>query len=508
MTLETGHYTDGAFVKDAALGTYDFTTQLFTYADGVSTPQVTVTVVGQQMTINIDQLDTAVNMFYEVGLTAGHTYTNNAGVTYAPVTGDATDPNEGSSTGELKSEQSNAAVRFGGSGTASDDIQSYSLVINKTDGDGQSVAGATYQLEDSTGTVLRTDLVTDSAGQLRIGNLSAGTYMLVETAAPSGYQIDTTKHVFTVSAAQATANVVTGSVVDQRIAKTTLTVNKVWADVPAGVQTPSIEVTLQRNGQAYQTLQLTSASGYTGTFSDLDVTDVDGNAYTYTVTETAMAGYISSQTTNDETVTLTNTYQTGKLTVVKTDSSGANRLAGAVFAVKNAAGTLVTQLTTDATGQVHLTGLAQGTYTVSEIQAPDGYLINTQAQVIVLNEQSAYQGQLIFADEAEPSEPSGPSEPALPGHTDKDTDLDQIGTTKPETAKLAEQSNLVVMTQPTKSLGRLTQLVATSKPVAKATNRKAVQQLPQTSEQSMNWLMILGWFLLGLTVVIRQRRFN
>ena len=294
MTLETGHYTDGAFVKDAALGTYDFATQQFTYADGVSTPQVSVTVVGQQMTINIDQLDTAVNIFYEVGLIAGHTYTNNAGVTYAPVTGDATDPNEGSSTGEPKSEQSNAAVRFGGSGTASDDIQSYSLVITKTDGDGQSVAGATYQLEDSTGTVLRTDLVTDSAGQLRIGNLSAGTYILVETAAPSGYQIDMGKHVFTVSAAQATANVVTGRVVDQRIAKTTLTVNKVWADVPAGVQTPTVEVTLQRNGQAYQTLQLTSANGYTGTFSDLDVTDVNGNTYTYTVTETSIRTCLES----------------------------------------------------------------------------------------------------------------------------------------------------------------------------------------------------------------------
>ncbi len=96
----------------------------------------------------------------------------------------------------------------------------------------------------------------------------------------------------------------------------------------------------------------------------------------------------------------------------------------------------------------------------------------------------------------------------LPGHTDKETNLNQIVTTKIEAAKLAKQSNLVAMTQLTKTLGRPTQLVATSKSVAKATNRKSAQQLPQTSEQSMDWLMILGWLLLGLTVVIRQRRFN
>ena len=42
---------------------------------------------------------------------------------------------------------------------------------------------------------------------------------------------------------------------------------------------------------------------------------------------------------------------------------------------------------------------------LAKFQAPDGYLINTQAQVLVLNEQSAYQGQLVFADEVEPREP-------------------------------------------------------------------------------------------------------
>ncbi|MCF7522641.1 hypothetical protein L3X07_03245 [Levilactobacillus brevis] len=40
------------------------------------------------MTITIDHLETAVNLFYEVGLTAGHTYANNASVTYTtPGTG-------------------------------------------------------------------------------------------------------------------------------------------------------------------------------------------------------------------------------------------------------------------------------------------------------------------------------------------------------------------------------------------------------------------------------------
>ncbi|WP_097558517.1 SpaA isopeptide-forming pilin-related protein, partial [Levilactobacillus brevis] len=310
MTLETGYYTDGAFVKDVALGTYDFATQQFTYAEGVSDPQVTVKVEGQQMTITIDHLETAVNLFYEVGLTAGHTYANNASVTYTtPGTGSADpDPGDGSSTDEPKTEQSNTAMKFGGSGTASDEVKSYSLLVTKTDDAGQPVAGATYQLETGGGVILRTDLVTDESGQLRIGNLSAGSYVLVETKAPNGYQLDSTRHEFDVSSA--TTNIVTDSVVDHRISQTALTVNKVWAGVPTGVQTPSVEVTLQRNGQDYRTLQLTAANGYTGTFDQLDVTDVNGQPYTYTVVETALAGYTSSQTTSGQTVTITNTYQT------------------------------------------------------------------------------------------------------------------------------------------------------------------------------------------------------
>lgn len=516
MTLETGYYTDGAFVKDAALGTYDFATQQFTYAEGVSDPQVTVKVEGQQMTITIDHLETAVNLFYEVGLTAGHTYANNASVTYTtPGTGSADpDPGDGSSTDEPKTEQSNTAVKFGGSGTASDEVKSYSLLVTKTDDAGQPVAGATYQLETGGGVILRTDLVTDESGQLRIGNLSAGSYVLVETKAPNGYQLDSTRHEFDVSSA--TTNIVTDSVVDHRISQTALTVNKVWAGVPTGVQTPSVEVTLQRNGQDYRTLQLTAANGYTGTFDQLDVTDVNGQPYTYTVVETALAGYTSSQTTSGQTVTITNTYQTGQLTVVKTDASGKNYLAGAVFTIENATGEIVAKLTTDATGRAQLTGLAQGTYKVTEVQAPVGYLINPQAQTVTLDATTHYQGQIVFADENEPSEPSEPSEPNEPSEPSEPNEPSEPSDSKVKVPTPAVPTQADKVNDLT---GGATVEIGNGQPTAAQTGKSAVElnkhanstgakstQLPQTSEQPANWPAILGWLILGLTVVVYRRR--
>ncbi|RRK10157.1 Cna B-type domain-containing protein [Lactiplantibacillus garii] len=414
ITLETGSYINGAFSKAATLGTYAFETNKFTYADGVVSPVVQVTVKGNQLSVNLDHVTTAINMFYSVSLEKGHLYTNNADVTYTPTSG--TNPDDGSgnpgsgsgSTGGTdpvvpENQQSNNSSGFGIKGTYDD--QPYNLLIIKTDDTDQPVSGATYELLDENGTVLRFGLMTDEDGRIYAENLSAGTYLLRETSAPTGYQLDSLTHEILVSAGRATSSLITYHVTDMKIAKTAVKVVKVWRNVPNSETTPNVRVTLLRDGQTYQTMTLTSVNGYTGTFSDLDTTDVNGTAYVYTVQETAISGYVSHQTTSNETVTLTNTYQTGTLTIVKNDASTQQALAGATFTVKDVNGNVVRTLVTDQNGRGTATGLAQGNYTVQETAAPAGYLLDTTVQQVSLNTGNNYHAMLTFADVPQPVVP-------------------------------------------------------------------------------------------------------
>lgn len=51
-------------------------------------------------------------------------------------------------------------------------------------------------------------------------------------------------------------------------------------------------------------------------------------------------------------------------------------LAGAVFEVRDSAGTLVETITTDDTGMAESKELALGTYSVKEVAAPDGFVLD------------------------------------------------------------------------------------------------------------------------------------
>ena len=66
------------------------------------------------------------------------------------------------------------------------------------------IAGATFELLDSTGKVIQSGLVTDSTGKLAIDDLPVGDYSLVETAAAPGYELDATPLNFTISLNQTT----------------------------------------------------------------------------------------------------------------------------------------------------------------------------------------------------------------------------------------------------------------------------------------------------------------
>nr|WP_234288469.1 SpaA isopeptide-forming pilin-related protein [Listeria ivanovii]QPL19456.1 LPXTG cell wall anchor domain-containing protein [Listeria ivanovii]UCK61589.1 LPXTG cell wall anchor domain-containing protein [Listeria ivanovii]UCK61710.1 LPXTG cell wall anchor domain-containing protein [Listeria ivanovii] len=74
-----------------------------------------------------------------------------------------------------------------------------SVSLTKTDSATAAVlAGAEFELQDSTGKTLQTGLTTNEQGILTVTDLELGDYQLVETKAPAGYELDSTPVVFTI----------------------------------------------------------------------------------------------------------------------------------------------------------------------------------------------------------------------------------------------------------------------------------------------------------------------
>ena len=94
---------------------------------------------------------------------------------------------------------------------------------------------------------------------------------------------------------------------------------KVWAGDTEDFRPDHVTVELLANGTKAEALTLTAENDWAGTFEGLPKTDASGKSIAYTVRELDVAGYASKITgTAAEGYTITNTAQTGTLTVVKT----------------------------------------------------------------------------------------------------------------------------------------------------------------------------------------------
>ncbi|VDG21170.1 cell surface protein [Lactobacillus brevis] [Lactiplantibacillus mudanjiangensis] len=375
LWVESGTYVNGGITN---------TTRLTAGVD------YTLTATGNELKITFtNPITTAINIEYSVALEDNHVYTNNATMAYKPADGEK-DPG----TGEIKTTTANSTGSFasGGNGTATS-IDNMAI-LTKTDSEtGVPVAGAVYSLytADSNSRLLRSGITTGKTGQATINKLVSGSYILRETQAPDGYALNTDSISFVVSSPTANSDgtytpvTVQLTTTDTPVERTSLNVTKTWTDVPTGTSTPAVIVTLYRNGdKTDQTLTLDSTNSYQGSFSNLAVTDNFGKDYTYTVQETVPDGYTSSQTTTGDTVTITNTYQYGQITLTKVGSDDANAgLAGATFELRQADGTVVDTQTTGTDGTATFTKVAQGTYTLVETQAPTGYQLAKSQTVTI-----------------------------------------------------------------------------------------------------------------------------
>ena len=106
---------------------------------------------------------------------------------------------------------------------------------------------------------------------------------------------------------------------------------------------------------------------------------------TYVVTETAtIPGYVLDSTpqtvvvnTNDtQTLTFTNK-PIGGLILIKSDEDSGKRISGVQFEVRKMNDEIIGSYTTDNNGVIQLPELESGWYTVTELKAASGYLLDT-----------------------------------------------------------------------------------------------------------------------------------
>ena len=270
--------------------------------------------------------------------------------------------------------------------------------VSITNGDsGYSLAGAVYKIYNSSGTEVAS-ITTDSSGKgSSSAKLKNGTYTAVESKAPPGYALDTTRHTVRINNADATLNVS-----DVPLIKTvTLTKTSANTSITAGNSNYSLA------GAVYDVYEGNSA---TGTPVASFTTNSSGKATlsrtlipntTYTILErTPPPGYVKDTTPhsfylayNSATMNVVDDPTTIRLTVKKKDSEtntsvaqGNASLAGAQYKVTYVNGTKTVEniVTTNSSGSATLRGLPIGvTVTVQEITAPAGYKLDSRVHTYV-----------------------------------------------------------------------------------------------------------------------------
>lgn len=282
-----------------------------------------------------------------------------------------------------------------------------SLIIEKRDSvTKEPLAGATFKITNNAGTALDNYngtissgglYTTDANGQIKLYGIDPDSYIVTEVEAPDGYLMD------------APSQAVRVNVNDTQ----TLT----FFDTPMSSLIIEKRDKVTREPLANATFRVTTSDGavvdnYYGTVSSngLYTTDSTGiiriyglKPDTYVVTEVeAPDGYLMdapSQTVKvnaNDTQTLT-FYDSpeGGLIIEKRDVQTNEPLYGATFKVMTSSGEFVAQgggttssnglYTTDRNGQIHIYGLEPDTYVVTEVEAPDGYMMDAPSQTVKVN---------------------------------------------------------------------------------------------------------------------------
>ena len=268
-----------------------------------------------------------------------------------------------------------------------------SLVITKTDEEGNVLSGAEFMVTGPNG--FKKEVTTDSKGIASLDNIEWGTYNVQEIKAPEGYNLNSIAQ--TVEISKFTVGQPQRLIFKDSSKTGTLNITKVGND---GAKLSGAEFTV-KGPNGFNKVVNTNEEG---------VANLNNLSWgTYTVRETkAPIGYElnskeqtitinADNVSNVQNLTFSDKKILGNLVITKTDEEG-NVLSGAEFMVTGPNG-FKKEITTDSKVIANLDNLEWGTYKVQEIKAPEGYNLNSVAQTVEVSKFTVGQPQkLIFKD--------------------------------------------------------------------------------------------------------------
>ena len=289
-----------------------------------------------------------------------------------------------------------------------------SVTFEKVGPQKEKLAGAHLQLwsigKDGKKDKLIREGDTDGSGDLKLGNLRVGDYLLIETKAPTGYTIDeelASGKKVTIAQDGKNSNFPLQDILND---PTKVVLKKFGLTIKNGE-----EVKNPLQGAEFEVLDSTGqvVSGYEKITSDNsgNVTIEKLLPGKYSLVEIkAPTGYILDPTpiefelkANEEgiipDINLEKVNYQGSAQLIKHDNNG-QALSGAVFKVVDKDGKPIqTGLTSGKDGKVIANNLAPGEYSFVETQAPTGYILNTSPVHFTISDKEEGQPKVVNASD-------------------------------------------------------------------------------------------------------------
>ena len=246
------------------------------------------------------------------------------------------------------------------------------------------ISDVEFLVTDSDGNLIGNSngkFVTDSAGTFTITDIAPGTTLVIkETRAKDGYLLDDTPQTVKVKSNEVVTvefrNAPKGNLIivkQDSVTKEPLEGVEFKITYADGSYVDAEGGTLSSTGLYWTDKEgKISISGISGTIVATEVQTIPG----YAIDENTRTQTVVVNPNDTQTLYFYNT-PVGGLRIIKSDKDSGKRISGVKFEIRKMNGEIIGTYTTDSDGVIYLPEAESGWYTVTELEAASGYLLDT-----------------------------------------------------------------------------------------------------------------------------------